>query len=85
GADTLSERKPHPMPLIECVKRLGGDISRTVLVGDTITDHNTARAAGVASLLVTFGPDGEKVKELQPDALLTHYDDLQNVVAGLIG
>ncbi|WP_039020180.1 HAD-IA family hydrolase [Halocynthiibacter namhaensis] len=85
GADTLSERKPHPMPLVECVKRLGGDISRTVLVGDTITDHNTSRAAGVASLLVTFGPDGEKVKELQPDGLLWDYKDLQTEVSALIG
>jgi len=85
GADTLSERKPHPMPLVECVKRLGGDISRTILVGDTITDHNTARAAGVTSLLVTFGPDGENVRNLNADALLTHYDGLQEVVAELIG
>ncbi|MBI1493297.1 HAD-IA family hydrolase [Rhodobacteraceae bacterium MYP1-1] len=85
GADTLSERKPHPMPLIETVKRLGGDISRTVQVGDTITDHKTARACNVASLLVTFGPDGEKVNELQPDALLTDYEELQDVVADLIG
>lgn len=85
GADTLSERKPHPMPLVEAVKRVGGDISRTVLVGDTITDHKTARAAGVASLLVTFGPDGEEVCDLQPDGLLSHYNRLDAAVTRLIG
>jgi phosphoglycolate phosphatase len=54
-------------------------------VGDTLTDHSTARAAGVPSVLVTFGPGGEDVAALAPDALLGHYDQLHGVVQRLIG
>jgi len=83
GADTLAQRKPDPAPLREAVCRLGGDMARTCLVGDTVTDHSTARAAGVPSVLVTFGPGGGDMAALAPDALLDHFDDLDRVLAGL--
>ena len=85
GADTLTVRKPDPAPMHAAVTRAGGDIGRSILVGDSTTDRETARAAGVHSLLVTFGPDGRGVAELQPDGLLEHYDDLGAAVVQLIG
>ena len=85
GADTMPERKPHPLPYQEAVLRAGGEIETSLLVGDTETDHNTARAVGVPSVLVSFGPEGQGVTRMNPDAVLHHYDDLQNVVRGLIG
>ncbi len=76
GADTLPVRKPDPEPLREAARRAGGDPLRCLLVGDTITDHTTARAAGVPSVLVTFGPNGADMAGLEPDALLDSFDDL---------
>ena len=83
GADTLAVRKPDPAPLWETVRRLGGDLTRTCLVGDSDTDRKTAQAAGVPSILVTFGPAGGDMAALQPAALLGHYDDLVDIVKGL--
>lgn len=83
GADTLPVRKPDPEPLREAVRRAGGDPADAVLIGDTVTDHSTARAAGVPSVLVTFGPDGGDVARLEPDALLHRYADLPALVAAL--
>lgn len=83
GADTLHVRKPDPLPLAEAVRRAGGDLRRSCLVGDTVTDRETARAAGVPSILITFGPAGRKVAELQPEAMLDRFEDLPAVVAGL--
>ena len=85
GADTLPVRKPDAAPLREAVTRSDGDPARAVLVGDSPTDRETARAAGMRSLLVTFGPDGREVAALEPDGLLDHYDDLGTAVARLIG
>lgn len=85
GADTLPVRKPDPEHLFETVRRLGRDPGRTVLVGDSDTDRNTARAAGVPSILVTFGPSGEDMAALEPEALLARYEDLPGVVARLLG
>ncbi|MGR3714696.1 MAG: HAD-IA family hydrolase [Shimia sp.] len=85
GADTLPVRKPDPAPLRETVLRLGGDPDMTVLIGDSDTDRNTARAAGVPSVLVTFGPSGEDMAALEPEALLDDYAALPLVVDALIG
>ena len=85
GADTLPVRKPDPAPLRETVRRLGGDPAMTVLIGDSDTDRNTARAAGVPSVLVTFGPGGEDMAALAPEALLEDFADLPDLVQALIG
>jgi phosphoglycolate phosphatase len=54
------------------------------MVGDTETDHRTARAAGVPSILVAFGPEGEGIARLGPDALLRSYDALPATVGRLV-
>ena len=73
GADTLPVRKPDPAPFYEAVDRIGGDRRRAVLIGDSDTDRNTARNAGVPSVLVTFGPSGDDMVGLEPDALLNDF------------
>ena len=85
GADTLAVRKPDPEHLHETVRRAGGDPRRALLVGDSDTDRDTARAAGVPSVLVGFGPSGADMAALDPDAIIGHFDELSGVVARLIG
>lgn len=85
GADTLPVRKPDPEPLREAARRAGGRPELCILIGDSDTDRNTARAAGVPSVLVTFGPSGADMAALEPEALLHHFDDLPDLVEDLIG
>ena len=84
GADTLPVRKPDPAPFFEAVARSGGARGRSILIGDTVTDRETARAAGRPCALVTFGPTGRAVADLAPEALLDHYQDLDDVIDRLI-
>jgi phosphoglycolate phosphatase len=84
GADTLPVRKPDPLPYRTAVERAGGQVTRSLLVGDTATDRETARAAGVPAVLVTFGPEGEAVSRLKPEALLHRFSDLPGLAARLI-
>jgi phosphoglycolate phosphatase len=85
GADTLTVRKPDPEHLFETARRAGGDPALCVLIGDSDTDRNTARNAGVPCVLVTFGPAGGDMAALEPEALLNHYDDLHDIILGLVG
>ncbi len=85
GADTLPVRKPDPEHHFEAVRRAGGDPRRSLLVGDTATDRDTSRNAGVPSVLVTFGPGREDVLALESDATIDSYGELHDVVARLIG
>ncbi len=84
GADTLAVRKPDPEPLFEAARRAGGAPERCLLVGDSDTDRNTARAAGVPSVLVTFGPSGADMAALEPEALISAYHELPEVCARLL-
>jgi phosphoglycolate phosphatase len=84
GADTLPVRKPDAAPYIAAVTGAGGTVARSMLVGDTETDRKTGLAAGVPVALVTFGPEGQGVARLNPEALLHHYDDLPDLAARLV-
>lgn len=83
GADTCATRKPDAAPVLASIERAGGLASRAVLIGDTVTDREAARAAGIKSILVTFGPDGDTVRNLAPDALLHRFPDLYGVLENL--
>lgn len=85
GADTLPVRKPDPAPYIEVVRRVGGAVGRSMLIGDTETDRKTGLAVGVPVALVTFGPEGAGVARLRPEALLDRYEDLPGLVGRLLG
>lgn len=85
GADSLPTRKPDAAPYRAAVERAGGTVAFSLLIGDTETDRLTAAAAGVPVVLVSFGPEGAGVARLSPEALLHHFDDLPDIVAGLIG
>jgi phosphoglycolate phosphatase len=76
GADTLPVRKPDPAPYRLSVERAGGRVETSLLVGDTDTDRQTARAAGVPSVLVTFGPAGHGVNDFAPEATIDRFSDL---------
>jgi phosphoglycolate phosphatase len=74
GADTLKVRKPLPVPLLEAIARAGG--GRAAFVGDSITDADTARAAAVPFVAVSFGFSDRPVDQLGADAVIDSYADL---------
>jgi phosphoglycolate phosphatase len=51
------------------------------MVGDSATDVDTAIAAGVPVVAVTFGYSATPVAELGATALIDHYDELYETVA----
>ena len=84
GADSTPTPKPNPVPYFEAVRRLGGDPALSLLVGDSMTDERTARAAGVPSVSVSFSPDLASREEMAPDAWLSDYRELPAIVERLI-
>ena len=74
GGDTLSVRKPDPMPLFEAIARCGGGAA--AYVGDSITDTDTGRNAGIPTIAVTFGFADRPPEALGAIALIDHFDEL---------
>ena len=76
GADLAPAPKPDPRHLEMAVQAAGGDIRRAVMVGDASTDAGAARAAGTPLVLVSFGYTEIPARELRPDRLIDHFDEL---------
>jgi phosphoglycolate phosphatase len=84
GQDTFSVRKPHPEALLLTLRRAGGSLDRAVMVGDSVTDIATAKAALMPVVAVDFGYTDVPVQELGPDRIISHYQHLPDAVAHLL-
>lgn len=81
GGDTFPFKKPDARHLLETIARAGGDPRHAVMVGDSATDIDTARNAGVPVVAVDFGYTPVPVADLGPDRVISHYDELWEAVA----
>jgi phosphoglycolate phosphatase len=84
GADTFAIAKPDPRILIGAIKRAGGDILRSVLIGDSTTDILTARAAGIPVVAVDFGYSEIPAARLDADRVASRFADVPPLVADLL-
>ena len=55
GGEDVSRHKPDPEGLLAAIERLGGSPSGSLYVGDSVTDAETARRAGVPFAAVLNG------------------------------
>jgi len=86
GADTFAFRKPDPRHLLETIARAGGDPERALMIGDSRTDIDTAKAAGIPVVAVDFGYTDRHVSEFEPSVVISHYDELTlELVRRLVG
>jgi len=84
GQDTFAMRKPDPDMLRLTIVRAGGDTGHAVMVGDSMTDVATARAAAVPVIAVDFGYTEIAPADLGADRLISHFDALPAAVAELV-
>lgn len=83
GGDTFAASKPDPAHLLGTIGRAGGSAAQSVFVGDSTTDFNTARAAKVPIVGVTYGYSDVPMAELGPDVLCGPGDDVAAAVLSL--
>ncbi len=79
GADAVTDKKPHPEHYRAAVMRAGGTVARSLMIGDTSADVQSARAAGAPVAVVSFGYSDVDAAELGADILLHRYSDLSPV------
>ncbi len=76
GQDTFKIAKPDPEVLRRTILRAGGDPAQAIMVGDSITDIATARAARIPVVAVDFGYTDIPVADLDPDRVISAFEDL---------
>ena len=81
GGDTLAVGKPDPAPLRLAIERAGG--GPAAFVGDSIVDVETAKAAGVPCVAVSFGYADRPACQLGADAVIDAFSDLVPAITAL--
>jgi len=83
GQDTFAVQKPDPEILRRTIAAAGGTLRNAIMVGDSLTDIRTARAAGIPVIAVDFGYTDRPVSELGPDRIISRFAELPSAVAEL--
>jgi phosphoglycolate phosphatase len=83
GQDTFGVQKPDPEVLRRTIAAAGGTLRNAIMIGDSLTDIRTARAADVPVIAVDFGYTDRPVSELGPDRIISRFADLPLAVAEL--
>ncbi len=71
GGDTLSEKKPSPLPVIYASEKLGS--KKAIIIGDSETDIKSGKEAGIETCLVLYGFGKKDIAlSFNPDYVIKH-------------
>ncbi|MGL6014337.1 MAG: phosphoglycolate phosphatase [Shewanella oncorhynchi] len=81
GGDTLAKMKPDPLPLQHLLHEWQLEKTELLMVGDSKNDILAAKAAGIASIGLTYGYNyGEDIGLSGPDAVCGQFSEILNWV-----
>ena len=77
----VTNPKPHAEPVLKAIEELGADPSKTLMVGDSPVDIQSAQNAGALSAGVAWSLKGEAVlNDYNPDYILHDMKDLLTLI-----
>jgi phosphoglycolate phosphatase len=80
GSDTFSFNKPDPRHLTDVVEIIGGDLKKTIMVGDSEVDANSANNANLPFVLVKDGYTEKSEKEIKHDELISDFVGFDKII-----
>ena len=80
GHNTFEYCKPDPRHLTSVVEILGGDIKKTLMIGDSETDANAARNAGMPVILLEDGYTEKNITEIYHNHLVKDFVGIEKIV-----
>jgi phosphoglycolate phosphatase len=80
GHNTFEYCKPDPRHLTSVIEILGGDIKKTLMIGDSETDANAAKNAGIPIILLEDGYTEKKTTEIYHNHLVKDFIGIEKIV-----
>ena len=80
GSDTFSFNKPDPRHLTDVVEIIGGNLKKTIMVGDSEVDANSAHNANVPFVLVKDGYTEKSEREIKHDELISDFIGFEKII-----
>jgi len=80
GSDTFAFNKPDPRHLTDVVEIIGGDLKKTIMVGDSEVDAMSAQNAKLPFVLVKDGYTEKTEKEIKHDELISDFVNFEKIL-----
>ncbi len=80
GGNTFEFNKPDPRHLTNIIEIIGGDVKKSLMIGDSETDSNAAKAANIPFILIEDGYTEKKINEIYHDYLSKDFVGVEKIV-----
>ena len=80
GSDTFDYCKPDPRHLTNVVEILDGDIKKTIMIGDSETDANAAKAAEIPVILLENGYTEKNTTEIYHNHVIKDFIGIEKII-----
>jgi phosphoglycolate phosphatase len=80
GSDTFDYCKPDPRHLTNVVEILGGDLKKSIMIGDSETDANAAKAAEIPVILLENGYTEKNTTEIYHNHLIKDFTGVEKII-----
>ena len=81
GHNTFDYCKPDPRHLTSVIEILDGDIKRSIMIGDSETDANAAKGAGMPIILLEDGYTEKNTSEIYHNHLVKDFIGIEKIVS----
>ena len=81
GHNTFDYCKPDPRHLTSVIEILQGDIKKSLMIGDSETDANAAKDAGIPVILMKDGYTEKKTNEIYHNHLVKDFIGIEKIVS----
>ena len=80
GCDTFDFNKPDPRHLTNVIDIIGGDINKSIMIGDSEVDSQSAYNAKIPFILVEEGYTEKNVNEIPHKTLIKDFSNFEKIV-----
>jgi len=80
GGNTFNHNKPDPKHLTNTIEIIGGDLKKTIMIGDSETDSGAAQAANIPFVLIEGGYTEKKVNQIFHNHLVKNFVGLEKII-----
>jgi phosphoglycolate phosphatase len=84
GHDTFNYCKPDSRHLTSVIEILDGDIKKSLMIGDSETDANAAKEAGIPIILLEDGYTEKKISEIYHNHLIKDFLGIEKIILGYL-
>ena len=80
GCDTFEFNKPDPRHLTNVIEIIGGSVNKSIMVGDSEVDSQSAQSAKIPFILVEEGYTEKNVSEIPHKTLIKNFLNFESIV-----